>query len=153
MEKIPLSEDKFTRGIIAGSIAGLLKDIPPLFIDIFHAKIFPTYWDYSGIIAFGKIPDTAIDILIAIIVEIAFSMAVGVVLAYAIDIIKSHHYLIKGAFFGTAVWFFLRALVWIFEIKKFNQPQMPAFFINSVTSAGFGLLIAYINKLLQKVKK
>jgi hypothetical protein len=105
MEKIPLHQDKFMRGIIAGTIAGLIKDIPPLIIYIAKLDIFPTYWDYTGMIALGKVPNTAFDILLAIIVEVAFSMAIGIILVYAISIIKTHHYLIKGAFFGAAVWF------------------------------------------------
>lgn len=153
MEKIPLSKDKFMRGIIAGTIAGLIKDIPSIIIHLMHSDVFPTYWDYSGMIALGKVPDTAFDIFLAIIVEVAFSMAIGITLIYAISLIKSHHDLIKGAFFGAAVWFFIRTFMWIFAVKGFNQLQMFAFIINSATSVGYGVLIVFIDKLLRKGNK
>lgn len=150
MEKIPLSKDKFMRGLIAGFIAGLIKDIPSVTAHLFQWDVFPTYWDYSGMIAFGKVPHTATDIMIAIIVEVVFSMAIGAILVHVISKIKSHHYLIAGAFSGAGVWFFIRATMWILDVKKFNQPQMLAFIINAATSIGYGLLIAYLDKLLQK---
>ncbi len=103
-------------------------------------------------IALGKVPRTTVEIILAIIVEVAFSMAIGVILVNIISKIKSHHYLIKGAFFGAAVWFFIRSFMWIFDVKGFNKPQMLACIINSGTSIGYGLLIAYIDKLLQKEK-
>lgn len=60
---------------------------------------------------------------------------------YAISKIKAHHYLLEGGYFGTAAWFFIRATMWIFNVKGFNKPQMVAFVVNLTTSIGYGVLI------------
>ena len=149
MKKVPLREDIFMRGIIAGVIAGLIKDIPSIIVHLSHSDVFPTYWDFSGMIGFGQVPNTFLNICLAIIVELGFSITIGIAVVYGISKIKSHHYLLEGGYFGAAVWFFIRASMWIFAVKEFNKPQMFAFVINLTTSIGYGLLIAYIDKLLK----
>jgi hypothetical protein len=151
-EGITLRSNKFMRGIITGIIAGLIKDIPSIIVHLLHSDVFPTYWDYTGMIGLGIVPNTALNIIFATVVELGFSMAVGISIVYIISKTKSHHYLIEGSFLGAAVWFSLRSIIWIFNVKDFAHPQMFAFIINFTTSIVYGLLIAYLDKLLQKAK-
>jgi hypothetical protein len=152
MNKVPLREDKFMRGIIAGAIGGLVKDIPSIIIHVAHSDVYPTYWDYSGMIGMGVVPEKIPEITVAIFIQLIFSIAMGIFIVYASSYIKSHHYLIKGAFLGGSTWFLIRASVWGAQIKDFNKPQVLAFMINSTTSIVFGLLVAYIDKRIQKGK-
>lgn len=146
-------KDKLLRGILAGAIAGIIKDIPPLILHIAQHEFFPTYWDYSGKITFGKVPEAWWEIAYAIVLEVCFSIGVGVVMVHLMPKVKSALWYIKGAGLGFAVWFLIRMGVSLFELKDFNQPQIFVSMINVSTSMGYGVLIAYLDRYLENYWK
>jgi uncharacterized membrane protein len=97
-------KDKFLQGAIAGLIAGIVKDIPTIIAEFF-LKTYPTYWSYSSMVVFGELPKTFLDYIYAFLVELLFSVFVGVTIVYIIGKIPSKHYLVKGMFFGGLIWF------------------------------------------------
>jgi hypothetical protein len=144
-------KDKFLRGVIAGLIAGIVKDIPAIVSDFFF-NTFPAYWDYAGLIGFGKEPKTFPEHFYAIIIQLGFSVVVGVSMVYIMNKIQSKHYLLKGAFFGGLIWFSIRGLVFIAQVPRLIHHQQAISIINSLTSIGYGLLLAWIDHYLATKK-
>lgn len=145
--------DKLLRGIIAGAIAGIIKDILPLILYATNHNVFPTYWDYAGKIAFGKIPEAWWEITYAIVFEVCFSIGVGVIMVHLMPKIKSSLWYIKGAALGFAVWFLIRMGVSLFSLKEFTQPHIYVSTINALTSIGYGVLIAFLDGFLKNYRK
>ena len=145
-------DDKFLRGIIAGLIAGLAKDIPSIVADFF-INPFPSYWDYAGLVGFGVEPNTFFEYFYAILIELGFSAAIGVIIVYINGIIPSKHFLIKGAFLGASVWLSISGLVFFTQIPQLSKPHIAATIINSLTSIGYGMLLTVIDRYLASKNK
>lgn len=140
------------RGVIAGAIAGIAKDIPPLFFHLLSSNqhFFPTYWDYAGKISFGKIPVIGWETAYAIVLEVCFSIFMGVLFVHIMPKIQSGLWYVKGAGLGFGIWFLIRMGVSLFGLKEFNQPQIFVSIINVITSISYGILLAYVDRVLQK---
>jgi hypothetical protein len=145
-------EDKFLRGIIAGLIAGIAKDIPALIAEFFITDVFPSYWDYSGLVSFGKSPGKPLEYIHALGIQVGFSAAVGVAIVYLISKIRSKHYLLEGAVLGLLVWFIIRGIVYIAQVPDLIKPHEGIALLNSLTSIGYGVLVAYIDHYLATKK-
>ncbi|HBF37302.1 MAG TPA: hypothetical protein DDW50_08265, partial [Firmicutes bacterium] len=58
--------DPFLRGLIAGLIAGTVKDIPDSILhSLFHLKEL-SFWDYAGVLAFNRMPTGFVEITMAV---------------------------------------------------------------------------------------
>ena len=63
-------KDQFFRGLTGGLIAGILKDVPDLFlVDLFGIKRL-AFWDYIGEMIFNQIPKSWLDHLIAFSIQV-----------------------------------------------------------------------------------
>jgi hypothetical protein len=140
--------DRFTKGAIAGLVAGIIKDIPAFAAQIINHKFSPTYWDYAGILGFGKIPSTFWEYAYATLVQLVISVAVGVVLTLFISKYPSN-YLWKAGYGGILFWTTVRAAVVAFKIQPLDDPQLAASVLNMVTTFGYGLIIGWFYKILK----
>jgi hypothetical protein len=88
-------EDKFIKGIICGLYGGIVKDILGFIVKYFLKFTSIIYWDYAGILAYGRPPKTLLEIVIAILIELGFGVSLGIIFIYLTALIKSKHYLLK----------------------------------------------------------
>ena len=72
-------KNAYIRGIIAGFIAGTLKDIPDVILGLVFEVKGLTYLDYAGYMWFNRIPHTFSEYLFAFGVEVTFSTGLGAV--------------------------------------------------------------------------
>jgi hypothetical protein len=143
--------DIFLRGIIAGFIAGTVKDIPDSILhSIFHLKEL-SFWDYAGVMALNRMPSKFIEIALALGFEIMFSTGLGVVFSFlAAKVIKTKHYLLLGLLFGCSIWFFVTTAVKIFGLTQLQTKNLSDPAITFMLSVAYGLLLTVIDRWLQK---
>jgi hypothetical protein len=142
-------KDAYIRGIIAGLIAGTLKDIPDVILDLtFKVKALMCL-DYAGYIGFNRIPHTFMEYLFAYGLEVVFSAGLGVIFSLLSPKIPSKHYLIKGMMFGGFIWYVLTSMVRMIKITKLMTTDLVTPFLTLLFSIGYGLVVAYIDHYLE----
>lgn len=147
--------DGYMRGILAGLIAGVTKDIPDLFlVDLFKIKKLG-FWDYVGEMFFSSIPHSFLDHLIAFSLEVAFSLALGILyVQIIIPLFPSKHYLIRGAIYGCSCWFVLSSVIKLYHISALMTKGDQFTPLSALLfSAGYGLLLGYLDKLFSPHKQ
>ena len=142
------SEDTLFRGTFCGAIAGILKDsIDYIFYAVNTEGVF--FWSFASVIAFGKLPKGLFPDIFGLTLEIIFSAFLGFIYAGVTKKIKARHYLINGIFFGSMVWFLIRAAIVgykINELKTVGIPVRP--FITWFLSLVYGITLAWLERKL-----
>lgn len=144
--------DKFIKGVIAGGIAGLIKDT---FDFLFHHyQLFVitdhSFWDYANIIASGRHPQGLFEQLYALFFEVIFSMLLGIIYVLIIPYLKTKYNFIRGAIYGGIVWFGIRAWVTAFQIHPLQHETGVTIFVNSILSILFGIVLESIIQIFEK---
>jgi hypothetical protein len=143
-----LCEDTFFRGAFCGAVAGVLKDIFDLIFYFFTAKeIF--FWSFASVVAFDQLPKDLFMNIIAVILEIIFSAFLGIVFALIVPKMKTPHFLFMGIFYGSMVWFFIRAIIVSYKIIELKQPPTairPV--ITWILSMIFGVILSWLERRL-----
>lgn len=141
-------EDTFFRGAFCGAVAGVLKDIVDLIFYFFNAEqIF--FWSFASVAAFDQLPKGLYITITAFILEIIFSAFLGVVFVLIVLKIKTRYYLLLGTFYGSMVWFFIRAVIVSYKIPELKQPPTairPV--ITWILSMIFGVTLAWLERRL-----
>jgi hypothetical protein len=141
--------DTFIRGLIAGFLAGILKDIPDALIHVFRIRKLG-FWDYAGAVGLNRLPSTWIEHLLAFGLEVIFSTGLGAIFVFLAErIIKTRHYLLLGAFFGGSVWFLVTGLIKIFDLKDLQTYTLSEPIINLFLSMAYGLLLMGLDHWLK----
>lgn len=147
-------EDTFMRGLVGGLVAGIVKDIPDIFlVDLFKIKQL-AFWDYVGVMIFNRIPSSFIDHLVAFIVQVAFSLGLGII--YSTVIIPkftTKHYLVRGLVYGSACWFFLMSLIKLYNVTKILSHDLFTPIATWLFSIGYGILLAYLDHYFSPQKQ
>jgi hypothetical protein len=144
-------ENPFIKGMTAGMIAGLLKNIPD---EIFHlvpgwAPI--TLWDYAGVVALGRLPRGMGEHGYALILETLFCVFLGMVFVNIPFLASYGYFKLKGIIFGGLVWFFIRAAVLAYHIKILDEGFANSA-VNLLASVLFGCVLTCMIKILDKKK-
>jgi hypothetical protein len=144
------TKDFFIRGVIAGVIAGTLKDIPDiLLVDLFKVKQL-AFWDYVGEILFNKIPYTFMEHLTAFLVQVVFSIGIGVIYTSIVArFLPTKHHFIRGLLYGGFCWIILTSTVKLYNITSLLTKGLISPLLTLLFSVGYGLLIAYVDEYLK----
>jgi hypothetical protein len=147
-------EDRFFRGLVAGVIAGILKDIPDiLLVNLSHLKR-QAFWDYVGEMIFNKIPRSFPEHFWAFGIEVTFSLGLGVIYSMIIiPVLPTRHYLIRGAVYGSACWFMLISTVKLFHITPLFTRDLFTPLTTLLFSSGYGIMLAFLDELLTPQKQ
>lgn len=135
-------EKSLKNGIIAGIIAGILKDIPDAFLHYGLKITQMTFWDYSGVIALGHLPSGTAEYICAVFFEIIFSILVGLFFVFITKRIIMKHYFLSGAFYGVVVWFVIRSAVVGLGIQLLIDGDIVTAAVNSFNSIMYGMILA-----------
>jgi hypothetical protein len=141
--------DRFIRGIISGSAAGILKDAPALILNHIIKDPYPTFWDYMSLLAIGKLPKTWDEYLLSIIVEVLWCAALAVIFVDAQPKFQTQHYIVQGAGFGILIWLSIRALIYFFRTPELVQSRPITALINASISIFYGIMVAIIDHKLK----
>lgn len=141
-------EDRFTRGFIAGIIAGIAMNVPNYisFYLLDYAKL--RFLDYASIALFGHRPLNFTEIVVAQISQIFFAGFLGIIFAYLITGITSRNHLLKGWVFSLFIWFITFAIAIVFRMPDISKPATESVISNSVGATVYGLCLPAILGLL-----
>lgn len=146
-------EDKFLRGLIAGLIAGIIKDFPDLFlVDLFKIKHI-AFWDYTGVMVFNKIPQSFFEHFLGFVVQVAFSLGLGII--YSVIVIPkfpTSHYLVRGAIYGGACWFALISIIKLYNVNSLLTHDLFTPMATLLFSSCYGLLLGFIDNYFSPQK-
>lgn len=109
-------DDRFTRGLLAGVLAG----IPAIFLGltarfVLHATTL-MYTDFAAILVFGRKAETLAGHLFSGVIVFMFWGFLGIVFAYIISYITSKNLILKGLTWGAAVWFLSYVTTLFFKV-------------------------------------
>lgn len=144
---VELSGDVLFRGMIGGLIAGISKYVIDLIL--FSLRIINVgYWDFAALVAFNRDPQNLIELISASILELTFCIFWGVIFCLLVNKLKTRHQLIFGIFYGSLIWFFIKAAILAFNITKMMPPDQTTItpLITWGLSMVFGLLLAIFNR-------
>jgi hypothetical protein len=146
-----LSEDTLLRGVCSGFLAGLLKDL--ITYVFFASGIIQTgFWNFTSIVAFNQPPQSTIEFTVAIILELIFSALLGLIFCILVNHLKTKHFLIFGLFYGSLVWFFIKALILASNITKLEPTglQIADPLVHWGLSMVYGLIVALLDHSLRQ---
>jgi vacuolar-type H+-ATPase subunit I/STV1 len=141
-----LSEDTLFRGMVCGLIAGISKYV--IDVILFSLRIINVgYWDFAALVAFNRNPQNLTELISASILELTFCMFWGVVFSLLVSKLKTKHHIPFGVFYGSLIWFFIKAAILAFNITKMMPPDQTTItpLITWGLSMVFGLLLAILN--------
>jgi hypothetical protein len=142
--------DTFIRGLIAGFLAGIVKDIPDVLVNVFRIHKL-SFWDYAGVVGLNRLPSTWFELVLAFGLEVVFSTGLGVIFVYLAErVIKTRHYLLLGAFLGGSIWFLVTALIKVFALQELQTHSLAEPWVNLLLSMAYGLLLMGFDHWLKK---
>lgn len=147
-------KDQFIRALVGGLIAGVIKDIPDIFlVELFKIKKL-AFWDYVGVIIFSEIPHNFPEHLANIIIEVVFSAGIGIIYSMIIiPVLPTKSYLIRGSVYGSACGFTLISIVKLFNINLLITHDLFTPLATLFFSACYGLLLAFLENYFSPQKQ
>jgi hypothetical protein len=140
-------EDRFSQGLLAGGIAGLIQvAVDWLFFAIHVHKV--RLVDYASILLYSKRPAFWWDTLLALIAYLSFTAAVGIALAYLLQYASSKNYVLKGWYLSIITWFTVFALGTMYRIPVLSRVEWRDATVNFITTSIYGIVLAFILKFL-----
>lgn len=140
--------DRFIAGWLSGIVGGILMNIWSFFS--YHVLNFENhrYIDWTGAVIYGKLPESILEIVIAIILNLLFAGFLGGVYAMIIFVLGSDHHLLKGVIIST---FF--AFIFFTVPSLFQEPILKIVEVESVISNYIGAVIwgLSVSTVLQRI--
>lgn len=137
-------EDRLTRGLIAGIIAGIVMDIYSFAVYDLNLSTL-RYPDWSGIVIFNHTPPfQSWELVLATITQIFFTGVMGIVFTYLIPQVTSRNFLLKGWLYGSSIWFAIDIFDTLFKVDGLGQVPFLTAVTNYIGAAIFGLVLAEV---------
>lgn len=147
-----LINDRFTRGLVAGIVAGIIQDALDYIaylLDLTQLR----YLDWVGVMIFGKTPITLPETLLSLGGELFFSGVLGILFAYLVPQIRSSNILIKAWMYGVSTWFSIYGVMTLFKVKGLEAVDIITASSDVVTSSVYGLVLGYILSSINRKTK
>lgn len=144
--------DRFTKGFIAGVIAGLTMNIWSWAVGSMKLTTLRMA-DWAGLILYGHRPpfDTT-EFMIAQIAQLFFCGALGVFFAYFITWVKSRNIYLKGLLFSFMNWFACYSVATLYKVDGVIPIPVQTVVSNLIGATIFGLALAAALKALTPQK-
>lgn len=144
--------DRFIKGLISGVASGIVHD----FLDIISNLIKidkHTYFDWAGIVLYGKEPKTIIEYILTVSSKTFLTALLGILFAYLIPKLTSKNLVIKGGIFGLTFWAIFFTSVYVFKIDKLMDTNAVSALSDGVNSIVFGIVLALVYRYLDNKQK
>lgn len=145
--------DRYTQGVLAGFIAGVIAEIFDLIISFFELSTLRWY-DYSSFVIYGAAPKGLWEQLFATLAILLFHAQLGVFFIYLLErFFTSSNLYFKGWSFGVAIWYGINAILHLFNIPEFRDLPLRTALTNFIGASIWGLsMVMALNWLKAKVK-
>ena len=140
--------DRFFKGFSAGVAGAIVMTIWDLIA--FHFLDFSEhrYLDWSSVMLMGDRPNTLAEIIYSQFIHLIWSGFLGITFAFLIIIIGNKGLIIKGAIFGFISGFIFYAIPKLFKVIHLYDTPIESVMANHLGSVIWGLVTAYILRLL-----
>ena len=144
--------DRFVRGIIAGSLAYLPTWIYNHTAHNYHfAKI--RFVDFSAIMILGAPAKTNWEIWFTRFGTMFFLSLCGALFVFLIPQISSRYFMIKGWYFAVSLWFLIFSVTKLFKVEGLSKLDLKSAVSNFIAASIWGLVTADILRLIDKREK
>jgi len=142
--------DRFTRGLLAGTIAGVITKAYDLLAYYFHFSTF-RWLDVAGIIIYGRKPSHIAEAIFATMSTWFFHALLGVIFVYIVQrLVSSDNLFLKGWFYSVTCWFLIYALIILFKVPEFSVIPLKTSVSNFIGASIWGLvLVAALHRMEQ----
>jgi hypothetical protein len=142
-----LNEDTFLRGAFCGAVAGIVKDVIDSFFYLAKWKEV-IFWSFASVLAFHEKPKNLFMHITGFLLEIIFCCFLGIVFTLLTPKIKTKYYLLLGAFYGSTIWFFVKAIIVAYKIEVLKPKTNLNPFLTWLLSIFFGVVLAFLERKL-----
>lgn len=134
--------DRFTRGLLAGIIAGFITKAYDILAYYLNFSTF-RWLDVAGIIIYGRKPLSTVEAIFATLSTWFFHALLGVIFVYLIQrLFSSDNLFLKGWFYGVACWFLIYALIILFKVPEISIIPLKTSVSNFIGASIWGLVLA-----------
>jgi hypothetical protein len=138
--------DRFTAGLLSGFAGGIIMNVWE-FIS-YHPLQFSQhrYVDWSGVMLFGSLPDTASQVVVALIMQLIFASFMGGLFSLILPLVGSGNHLIKGVVFAIIMTFVFYVIPTLYREPIFTYTPVESVISNNIGAIIWGLTTAALLK-------
>jgi hypothetical protein len=148
-----MMNDRFTNGLIAGLVAGVVMSIFDLISHFVLGITEILYLDWAAVLILGYRYSTFLEAVIGQIGQLFFSAIMGVLFAFLLALTSSRYYWLKGWVYGLVVWFGAYAVVKLFQVTPLIPIKPDTVLSDMVTASVYGLVLAEALRRLENTEK
>ena len=136
--------DRFTRGLLAGIIAGVVTK--PYDILAYYLNFSTFRWlDVAGIVIYGRRPLNAGEAVFATLSTWFFHALLGVIFVYLVQkLVSSANLFLKGWYFGVICWFLIYAIIILFKVPEISAIPLKTSVSNFIGASIWGLVLTAV---------
>ena len=148
------SMDRTIRGLLAGVIAGIVKDSWNL-IDYYFLHITEIrFLDWAAILATWSRPRNSLSTVFFLMLQILWDGFLGIIFAHLLISITTRYLILKSILFSLMLWFVFQIIVNLYRVPLLSgiQPQ-PGAISNVMAVILWGVIMGLVLKKLDKPAK
>ena len=148
------SMDRTIRGLLAGVIAGIVKDSWNL-IDYYFLHITEIrFLDWAAILATWSRPRNSLSTVFFLMLQILWDGFLGIIFAHLLISITTRYLILKSILFSLMLWFVFKIIVNLYRVPLLSgiQPQ-PEAISNVMAVILWGVIMGLVLKKLDKPAK
>jgi len=145
------SMDRTIRGLLAGVIAGIVKDSWNL-IDYYFLHITEIrFLDWAAILATWSRPRNNLSTVFFLMLQILWDGFLGIIFAHLLISITTRYLILKSILFSLMLWFVFKIIVNLYRVPLLSgiQPQ-PEAISNVMAVILWGVIMGLVLKKLDK---
>ncbi len=140
-------DDRFTIGLVAGSIAGVVQLLWSLMSRFVFHWTNKSLAGFGALISFNKPPESLFEHFWGSLVALGTAAGLGIVFAYLLFYIRRENLYLKAVVFSMAAWYLLNDAI----IPRISDTTEGPFSLGTVSSGAigsilFGVVLAFIFK-------
>ncbi len=135
-------KDRFSRGLLAGIIAGVITKVYDLTAFYLHLSTL-RWFDFTATMIYGHKPLNLGEQIFATLGTWFFHSMLGIIFVFMIErLFSSDNLFLKGWFYGVAWWFIICVIFQLFKIPEFSNIPLKTTLSNFVGASIWGILLA-----------
>lgn len=130
-------KDRFTNGLIAGILAGILYITWSLTSRFILHLTNRSVSGFGALLSFNKPPESLLDYVWGSFVALGISAGLGVLFAYLILLVESENLYLKAIVYSMGVWFLINDVI----VPRISNTTEAPFTLGTVFSASIGSVL------------
>lgn len=140
--------DRFFRGVIAGTVGGIVMSIWDLLSYYVLDFADLRYLDWAVVMIFGSRPSDTPEFILALATHLVWASFLGIIMALLFPVVTSRGDLFKGGYFGFVTGFILYAIPVLFKVQHLEFTTLGSATSHMIGGLMWGVTTAYVLRLL-----